>query len=454
MSAGFAIAAMRGGRAILAASVALACGMMAASPGAAQHVTLAEAAALMQASELQYEILDLEEAVAAELTRQALGQRYPRLRLTVNYVRTAQDIVSQDNEAFQDGASNYPTITVTLAATQPVYDAVRFRALPLAEAEQEVVRLQAEQARVDLANLLVAAFLGVARAQLDVEEARALLRARERLEDDLAALVAAGRADADRQLRAQGDVYSAQAAVSEAEARLDEALFELQRFTGPAVDGVRYRSGVGVADLRAFTAEFAPERLRALNPGILVAHAQLAVAENRLHQVRGAFAPTANLTLELQSERADGSLFGGGSEVQSAELGLLLDWSIYEGGVRRSQLREAERRVEMASLRLRQAEDLAERRYRALVGALERALEVVAANARDRQAAAERADVARRQIEAGRGTPEQLLEAELRRDTLSLRGATLRLRAVGLQAELYALFGALDIDTLSRDFAG
>lgn len=420
----------------------------------AQTVTLAEAAELMQVTELQYEILDLEEAVAAEVARQALGERLPRVRLSVSYIQTQQNIVSQDNQTFQEGTSTYPTINVTLAATQPLWDPVRFRALPLARAEQELVELQAAGARVELDNLLVAAFLNVARAQLEVDEAQLLVRARTQLSRDLALLVSAGRADADRQLRAEGDVFAARADLAAAEAEVTEALFELQRFTGPEVQGVDYRFGVGVANLRTFLAEFDPERLEELNPDVQIARAELAVAESRLRRVRGAYQPTANLTLEVESERTEGSLFGGGSEVQSAELGLQVDWSIYEGGVRRSQVREAQRRVEIAELRLQQALELASRRYEALIGALERSLQLIAANAQDRRVAGERAVIAQRHLDAGRGTLEQLLEAQLRRDTLTLRSEAVRLRAVALQAELYALFGALDIETLSQDFAG
>ena len=420
----------------------------------AQTVTLAEAAERMRVTELQYEILDLEEQVAAELTRQARGERLPRVRLSVSYIQTQQEIVNQDNTTFQEGSSTYPTTRYGISATQPLYDPVRFRALPLARAEEALVALQADEARGELTNLLIAAYLNVARAQLSVDQARVLLRARTQLERDLGILVSEGRADADRQLRAQGDIFDARADLAVAEADLSEALFELHRFTGPDVEGVSFRSGIGVADLRSFLAEFTPDRLATMNPGIQIAEASVTVAEGRLQRVRGAFQPTANLTLEFENETTEGSLFGGGSEVQSLDIGLQADWSIYEGGVRRSQTREATRRVEIAQLRLEQAQELAQRRYRALVSALEGSLEIVGALSQDRRVAAERAVVAQQQLDEGRGTLERLLEAELRRDTLALRAEAARLRTVSLQAELFALFGALDIATLSQDFSG
>ena len=419
-----------------------------------QTVTLAEAVERMQLTELQYEILALEEQVAAEVTRQARGERLPRVRLSVSYVSTTQDILNQDNDTFQEGQSTYPTTRYGISATQPIYDPVRFRALPVARAEEALVGLQAEQARAELTTLLVAAYLNVARAQIGVDQARLLLRARTQLERDLGFLVSEGRADADRQLRARGDVFDARADLAAAEADLDDALFELRRFVGFEVEGVRYRAGVGVAELRSFLSEFTPDRLESMNPDIQIAEAAVVVAEGRLRQLRGAFQPTANLTLEVENETTEGSLFGGGSEVQSMDIGIQLDWSIYEGGMRRSQVREATRRVEIAELRREQALELAQRRYLALVDALERSLEIVGAISQDRRIAVERAQAAQQRLDEGRGTLEQVLEAELRRDTLALRAEAARLRAVALQTELFALFGALDIETLSRDFSG
>ena len=420
---------------------------------AQQVVTLSEASALMRANERQFEILDLEGKVAAEAVRQAFGQRLPRASLILEYIYTQQEIVNQDNTTFQAGQSTYPTARVTLRAEQPIYDAVKFRSLPLARAEQTVIEAQAEIARVELSRLLIDSFLGVARAQFGVQQARAVLRARTQLSRDIDLLVDSGRGDFEQQLRAEGDVFAARADLASAELELTEALFELHRFTGPQVDGVRYGAGVGVADFRSFRQSFTPERLSQVNPQIEAARAQVALAERRVASVRGAYLPTARLTLDAEYEQTDGSLFGGGSTVQSADLGVELNYSIYEGGVRSSKVREAENNLEIARLRLQQAEDLSVRRYTALVDALQRSLEIVSAIANDRRVASERVEAAQERLDAGNSTLEEVLDAQLRRDSMALRGQIARVRTIQLQAELYALFGALDIATLSQDFA-
>lgn len=416
-------------------------------------VSLSEASALMRANERQFEILDLEQDIAAEAVRQAFGERLPRARLGIQYIYTQQQIVNQDNTTFQAGESVYPTARITLSVEQPIYDAVKFRALPLAKAEQAVIEAQAEIARNELSRLLIDSFLGVARAQFQIQQERAVVRARTQLLRDIGLLVESGRGDFDQELRAQGDLFAARADLSSAELALTEALFELHRFTGPGVEAVRYLSGVGVAELRSFLLNFSADRLLQANPQVQVARLQVDLAERQMAQVRGAYQPTARLSLDAEYEETEGSLFGGGSTVQSADLGLELSYSVYEGGVRSSRVREAKHNVEIAKLRLQQSSELAERRYVALVDAMQRSLEIVAAVSRDQRVASERVTAAQESMDAGRGTLEQLLEARLRRDTLAQRAQIARLRTVQLQAEIYALFGALDLETLSRDFA-
>lgn len=437
---------------------ALACASawwLAASPVAAQVISLAEAYDRMFEREAQYQILELEQDVADELVRQAFGQRLPRVGLSISYIYTQQDIISQDNETFEEGSSAYPTSSVTFTVTQPIYDAVRWRGLPVAEAEKSLIGARAEVARNELSTLLVGAFLDIARAQIALDQAQVMITARNQLERDIAAQVDAGRAEADILLRAQGDLFEGRAVQAEREFDLSTALFELYRFTGPDVQGVSYAGGaVGIPNFDSLVATFSPERLAEMSPAIQVARAELDVAERQLLATRASFRPTANLTLELEYEQTEGSLFGGGSEVTSAEIGVGVDWNIYEGGVRGSRVREAAARVEIARLRLAQVIDLSERRYAALTVGLDRSLESVGAIGGEQAAAERRLAAANEQETAGRIGPAAALEAALRRDTLQLQSQIARLRAVQLQAELLALFGALDMEKLSQDFRG
>jgi outer membrane protein len=425
------------------------------APASAQTVSLTDAFDRMLDRDVQYEILDLEQNIAAELVRQARGERYPRVGLNIQYIQTQQEILSQDNGTFQEGSSEYPTTNMTFSVRQPLYDRVRWRALPLAEAEGELVAAQAVVARNELTSLLIRAYLDVARAQIGVEQARTMVRARSQLASGLDLMVEAGTIEIDSLLRAQGDVFEARALQSEREFDQTSALFELYRFTGSDVTAVSYAgASVGIPNYNALVGTFSLERLREVSPAIQVARAELDVTERQAEIAKASFHPTADVTLEFNYEETEGSLFGGGSVVQSAEIGLNAEWLIYEGGVRRSRLREAETRIEIANLRLQQISELSDRRYEAMTAALQRSLASVSAISAEQGAASRRLAAAVEQQDAGRIGPEAAIEARLRRDTLSLQGQIARLRVVQVQAELLALFGALDVQTLSRDFSG
>lgn len=421
----------------------------------AQTISLTDAFDRMLDREVQYEILDLEQNIAEELVRQARGERYPRVGLNIQYIQTRQEIINQDNTTFQDGLSEYPTTRVTLSARQPLYDRVLWRALPLAEAEQKLVSGQAVVARNQLTTMLIGAYLDVARAQLGVEQARIMVLARSQLASGLALMVDAGTIGADSYLRAQSDVFEARALLSEREFDQTTALFELYRFTGSDVSAVSYAgASVGIPNYNSLVDTFNNDLLREVSPAIQVALAEFDVSQRQQEIAKASFQPTADMTLDYSYEETEGSLFGGGSTVQSVDLGLNAELLIYEGGIRRSRLREADFRVQMADLRVQQTAELSDSRYEALTAALQRSLQSVNAISAERGAARRRLTAANEQQDAGRIGPEAALEARLRSDTLGLQVQIARLRVIQIQAELLALFGALDVQALSQDFSG
>lgn len=419
-----------------------------------QQVTLAEAVELAGVTDITKQVTDLEKLIAAEGVMQARGERRPRVSLTIDYTQTQQNIISQDNATFQKGQSRYPVSTVTLTVTQPLYDAERFRQLPMARAEEALAAAKAEADLIDRDRRLLAAYIGVAQAQNRVRQAQQVYQVRTQFSRDVAQMVDSGRADIDQQMRAEGDVFSAATGVADAQAALSEALFELQQFTGIAVGGVQGDGTFSIADPRSIASTFTLENLETMNPAIQIAQAELAVAERQLAVVQARFRPTANLKLEGEYSESRGSLFGGGSTVSSVDVGVELKWSVYEGGVRRSQMRAAQAQVEIAKLRVQQAREMAKARFVALNGALEKARAVAGTTAQEQRVSAERATGAQESLDAGAGSMETVLEAGLRRDLASLAGAAARMRTAQIQAELFALFGALDIGALSRDFAG
>lgn len=430
-------------------------GMTWALPLGAQTITLQQGYDLMLSSELELKSLGIDAEIAKEIVLQAKSQRYPRVSLAITYDTIRQKVVSSDNTTFQDADSQFPKKTATLSIVQPLYDQARWRAMDLATAEQGVSTAQGEVTKGEVTRQYVGAFLAVVAAQLEVDRAQAIVVARAQFQSALELQVSAGRGNPMDTTRAQGDSFAAQSDLAEAELRLSDALFELYRFTGPDVTGVS-ASGGALAAVNAsnFDSTFSTERLLTSSPEVQLARAQVAVAEKELVQARAKFKPVVNVNLTAKEEITDGSLFGGGSDIVTGEAGLSLNWSIYEGGARKSQVREATKRIELAKLRVSQAEDIASRRLDALKEAISASRQRESAIA----AQSERADQAYQesisQQEAGTVGSEVSMENSLRADLLKIDQNSARLRTLQLEAELLGLFGALDTDGLSARLAG
>jgi outer membrane protein len=421
----------------------------------AQTITLQEGYDLMLSSELELQSLGIEASIAEEIVLQARAQRFPRVSLSLTYDTIRQEVLSSDNTTFQRADSEFPRTVAALTIVQPLFDQVRFRAMGLAQAQQAVVSAEAEVVKGEITRQYVAAFLSVVAAQLDVDRAQAVLIAREQFQSALELQVESGRGNPIDVTRAEGDSFAAQSDLADADLRLSDALFELYRYTGPEVERV-VANGRELAAVNAsnFDTTFSEEALLAASPEAQLARAQLAVAERELLQARSARTPVANLNLSARQEITDGSLFGGGSDIVTTEAGISVNWAIYEGGARRAAMREAMKRVELAQLRISQAENLVSRR----LGALKEAI----ASSRQRESAiaaqAERAEQAYQealaQEEAGTVGVEVSLENNLRAQLLRIDQNAARLRTLQLEAELLGMFGALDTDGLAARLAG
>ncbi|NBO20762.1 MAG: hypothetical protein EBU97_02170, partial [Rhodobacteraceae bacterium] len=156
-----------------------------ARPLWAEDVTLEKAYLRMIQGGIETGIIDADLLAAAEVVNQAKGQRRPRVALTFEYDKIRQNVLSSDNTAYATGASQYPKMTVALTVTQPLYDAVAFRQLPLAKAQKAAADAEAAVAVNKVVRDLITAFLEVGQAQIKVSRAKAVVAARVELERSL-----------------------------------------------------------------------------------------------------------------------------------------------------------------------------------------------------------------------------------------------------------------------------
>ncbi|MGN0931434.1 TolC family protein, partial [Falsigemmobacter intermedius] len=160
------------------------------------------------------------------------------------------------------------------------------------------------------------------------------------------------------------------------------------------------------------------------------------------------------LTAEVGVDETDGALFGGGSKIRNGKVGVGIEVPLYQGGVQQSLVREEAIRVQIAERRLELTRRLVGREFDALTAAEQRAAQRIGVLARHASAAAEALRTVRAEEEAGRVSADVVLERELNVETIDIEMQVARLQQLRLQLRLLGLFGALDVNALSRQLNG
>ncbi|NBO21257.1 MAG: TolC family protein, partial [Rhodobacteraceae bacterium] len=248
----------------------------------------------------------------------------------------------------------------------------------------------------------------------------------------------------------EGETFAARNDQSDAEIALAEAVAGLQRYAGADVTGVSMDGNrIGVVDLGNLDQTLTRERLLDMSPDLQAARAALDVASRTVRVAKGASQPSANMVLDLEQEKTEGSLFGGGSDTQTTSLGMAFSVPIYNGGINKSRVREAEAKVKGATLRVKQTEAAVVSHYDALMKAAASTAQRTASISRQLNLVEQSLKAATEQVASGRASDDVRLEQALRRDVTRLDLQAARLQQLRIQAELYALFGALDVKALS-----
>lgn len=421
----------------------------------AQVLSLDEAVARMMEYSKRTQLLELERATASDRTRAALAERLPRVQLSLGYLQTQQDIISQDNDTFQEGTSDYPTTTYTFSVIQPIYDAERFRQYPLAVAEEQLAELQLEAGLNELWSDLIQRYLAVAEAQAQMAQQNAISMARENLWRDAQTLMAAGRIESAQVIAIQSEYLATLSQSLIAEQQLAQALEGLMQLVGPGVSGVDVAAfAERLPTVDSLLQKLPRSELGSLNPSIQLADADREVAEKQLRLINGAYYPKVSLRVQTEQETTEGSLFGGGSEVASTDYGVDITWLLYEGGSVAARSEEALKKVSLAVERQQEVVQATERRFDALIGVLRRYEQVLDALSAEKALADDRVKAVRAQVDSGRVGLGAMQEAELKLNTVNIQLQQQSIAFLKAQAELYALFGALDVEQLNQALTG
>lgn len=305
--------------------------------------------------------------------KEARAGLLPTVGYQFNRTNTKQDILRSENPVFASGQADYPTKEHVLSITQPIFRLANWRTWKQAEAAQRQAAAAFAAAEQDLVVRTASAYMAALAAEDALVLARGENEAIKRQLDLANAKFKGGQI-------IKGGVYDAQARfalkesdVVAAENELADKMQAIKELTGSMPNGLRplpeklMLPAPDPLDVEAWVAQSLKQNL------LLEARLQAVdVARQEIARRKAGYYPTLDLAISRNRRDTGGSLFGGGSDVNTNDIGLRLNVPLYEGGATSAQTGAAVKRYEAAQQDLerdrRQVERLARAAYRGVVG--------------------------------------------------------------------------------------
>ncbi len=302
---------------------------------------------------------------------------FPTIRAEVERTEERQNIRSSQNAVIGAGISSFPIEVMSLTVTQPLFRVAAAERLDQAEIARRQASVQQAAAQQNLMVRVATAYLGVLAAQDNLEYAsaervavsRQLQLAEERVSRGLATVV--NLHDAKSRF--------AQTEAQEVEARntLEDAQQAIREMAGTLPKSyVRVRTDLPVVSPDPAALETWVETALSRNLGLEARRLGAEVAAQEVRRQRGAYWPTLDLVATHANRKQGGTLFGGGSHVETTDVSLRMSVPIFEGGLTNALTDEAivrhRRSLEEVEQERRAVERQTRAAYQGVVGAMSR----------------------------------------------------------------------------------
>ncbi len=278
---------------------------------------------------------------ASEAYGQARASLLPTVEVTASHLQTQQDIVSSDNTVFAEGSDKFPTDNYYLSLTQSIYSYSNWKRF--GKAKEQVKRADAELEAVeqDLLLRVAESYFSVLAAQ---EDYAAIATEKASVGQHLELIKAkreSGQVRRTDLLDAQARYMQTLSREVELRSRLKDSQERLRELTGSMSTSLTRVGDFPLLKPQPADPQQWFDRAREHNPEIKVRQFSLNAAEQEVKLRKGGHYPTLDLEMSFGNEVKEGSLFGGGSEIDEEIIQINLNVPIYAGGFVSSRVREA-----------------------------------------------------------------------------------------------------------------
>jgi len=319
------------------------------APGFAVAEDLAQVFLLARENDPKYRgaRFDFEAATFAE--PQARAALLPTASFEAIQQRTRQNILDSRNPVFASGSSAFPTEARTLNVTLPVYKLSAWRGYWQAQTKVQQAAATFSAAEQDLIVRVSTAYFGVLAAR-DVREfaesefkaiAQQLELVQQRFKSGLVAIVEL------HDTRARHATKEAE--VVAARNDLDDKAQALRELTGRVVPNLKpLRDRIPLDNPAPLDMDVWVETAHKQNLLLEARRRAVEVAQQEIGRQRAGHLPVLDLVLSTNRRDTGGSLFGGGSNVETSDLIFRLNVPIYSGGLTSALTGEAVKRFHSA----------------------------------------------------------------------------------------------------------
>jgi outer membrane protein len=312
-----------------------------------------------------------------EILKQARSGYLPSVSVRYDWIETDQEILSSDNILFDKGQADFSTSIVELNLTQPVYRYANY--IRIQQAKDEILQadIELEKSRQDLILRAAENYL-YALAGDDLIDY--LNSERTALEKHLMLARAKEKANLGRTtdtLEAEARLASVIADYAEAEVSRRDAYEKLAEMTDEyTTDLNRLQKDFPLKQPEPAEADHWVDAALEQNLEMEVQRKALEVSRLEIKIEKAGHYPTVDLKLRKNITDAGGTVFGGGSKVDTGRVMLSFELPIYQGGSVNSKSRAASARYrrdneEMTRL-TRQVKRESRRNFSSIVNAIAR----------------------------------------------------------------------------------
>lgn len=335
-----------------------------AFPAAAE--TLADIYAVAKQSDPRYLATRAEFEATGFAKTEARAGLLPQIAFNYSRTNTTQNILSSENAVFAKGQATYPSNERTLTIAQPLFRMAAWRNWQQSKASERQAAAAYAAAEQDLIVRTATAYMSVLAAQdalgFSKSEGESIKRQLE---------LASAKFKSGQSIRV--NLYDAQARV----ALKDSDVLAVENDLADKRRGLYELTGTAVTTLEPVTRGAtlvlpqpmnAEDWVNASMQGNLLLEARqqaLEVAQQEIEKAKAGYYPTVDLLITRNQRTTAGSLFGGGSSVNTNDVVVRANVPIYEGGATQAGVGKASSRYTAAQQDLERDRRLVDRQARA-----------------------------------------------------------------------------------------